>query len=254
VKDTSQHITNRHGLRLFVRSFIQDSSKGLIFVSHGLSDNHATPVMLALREAILGAGYSLVVWDTTHSSWGQSEGNYIHATFTNHYHDMEDVVDWGRHQPWFSAPYGVGGYSMGGTAAGSFAARHRREIDQVLLIAPVVSGTELKKVIPAPIRWYWRWRGQILQSRANQKRYSWQLIEDGLNYDLVGVAEHLTMPALIVGAQSDGYVRPKTLQRLHESIPHHRKRLVIIPKTGHRFEHTKPQLKQTVSDWLEASG
>jgi pimeloyl-ACP methyl ester carboxylesterase len=250
VQDTSQHIINRHGLRLFVRTFIQDSPKGLIYFSHGLSDNHATPVMLAIRQTLLAAGYSLVVWDATHSSWGQSEGNYIHATFTKHYQDMEDIIKWSQQQAWFQRPFSVGGYSMGGTAAGTYAARHARDIGQALLIAPVVSGAELKKVIPAPIRWYWRWRGHILQSRANQKRYSWQLIQDGLSYDLVVMAEQLTMPVLIVGARRDGYIRPKTLRRLYQAIPHGRKQLQIIPKTSHRFSDTKPGLQRVVGDWL----
>jgi pimeloyl-ACP methyl ester carboxylesterase len=251
MKDTSQHITNRYGLRLFVRTFIQPHAGGLVFIAHGLSDNHATPNMLMLRETFLSLGYSVVVWDATNSSWGQSEGRYEDATFTKHYHDLEDIISWSKSQPWRRHRFTLAGYSLGGIAVGTYASRHSHQVDKLVLLAPVVSGEYLRRAIPWPILAYWRLKGSITQSRKYRKRYSWELIRDGLNYDLINWAEHLTMPVLMIGASRDTYIRPKFLRRLCQAIPHDNKRLVIIPRTGHRFLKARMHVQPVVEEWIK---
>lgn len=254
MQDTSQHIINRHGLKLFVRTFIPSRSEGLVFIAHGLSDNHDTPNMRTLRRAFEDRNYSIVVWDATHSSWGQSEGRSEDANFTRHYHDLEDVIAWARSQKWHQKTYALAGYSLGGIAAGTYAARHSKQVNNLVLVAPVVSGAYLRRAIPFPIRLLWRLRGSIVQPGRYRKRYSWDFIVDGLDYDLTLMAQHLTMPTLIIGARRDIFIKPITLQLLFEAMASQDKKLELIKKAGHRFAKYQEVVYGEVSSWLQGRG
>jgi pimeloyl-ACP methyl ester carboxylesterase len=246
-------ITNRHGLRVFVKLLMVPGSEKNVYLAHGFSDVHDTPHMRALTAAFVGAGYNVVVWDATHS-WGRSEGASERASFYYHHEDLEDVIDWSRGQPWWRERFVLAGHSLGGMVAGTYAAAHASAVERLVLVAPVVSGPALRRRIPLPVRAWWRVRGQVSAERWGIGRYGWELMRSTWSYDLLKVAHRLVMPVLIVGAGRDLLIPPRMLRRLFGRVASDAKRLVVVPGARHGFdrEWEMERLEGVVGKWLNS--
>jgi pimeloyl-ACP methyl ester carboxylesterase len=156
-QESFERIQNRHGLELFVKIIEPPNVRGNAYLVHGLTDVHDTPHMRALTSAFTQRGYRVVVWDSSHS-WGRSEGSSDRATFYFHHEDLEDVIAWSSGQTWYAEPFMMAGFSLGGVAAGTFAASHPRQVEGLALVSSVVSGARVRRRIPAPFRGLWRLR------------------------------------------------------------------------------------------------
>jgi pimeloyl-ACP methyl ester carboxylesterase len=230
----STHI-NRHGLKMFIKVIEPPEVRGNAYLVHGFRDVHDAGHMRALTAAYVTAGYRVVVWDATHS-WGRSEGSSEQATFYHHYEDLEDVMEWSKGQPWYMERFVLAGHSLGGMMAGTYAAAHAENVVSLVLVAPVVSGPALRRRIPGVVRWWWRRRGEVRLPRSRAARASWEFMRSSWAYDLLKVANRLSMPVLIVAAGRDFIVPPRLMRRLFRAVPHGQKQLEIVPGALHGFD------------------
>lgn len=244
-------ITNRHGLKVFIKLLMVPGSERNAYLAHGFSDVHDTAHMRALTRAFVRAGYNVIVWDATHS-WGRSEGSSEKASFYHHHEDLEDVVEWSKSQPWYRERFVLAGHSLGGMVAGTYAAAHSRQVERLALVSPVVSGPALKRWIPLPVRGWWRWRGAVSARRWRINRYSWELMRSVWAYDLLKSAHRLTMPVLIVSAGRDWLIPPRLMRRLYRAVVSNEKQLEIVPGARHGFDADweMKRLQVVVGEWL----
>ena len=241
---------NRHGLKVFIKTLMIPGSTKNVYLAHGFSDVHDTAHMRALTGAFVEAGYNVIVWDATHS-WGRSEGTTEQASFYYHHEDLEDVIEWSRAQPWYQPQFALAGHSLGGMAAGTYAASHAATIQRLVLVSPVVSGPALRRRIPLPLRAWWRIRGHVRLPKGVSS-YKWEFMRSSWSYNLLASAHRLTMPVLIIGAGHDFLIPPRLLKRLFRQIPVEQKRLEFVSMARHSFDgpNETTALRQAVIKWL----
>ncbi|OIN94535.1 hypothetical protein COS81_02505 [candidate division WWE3 bacterium CG06_land_8_20_14_3_00_42_16] len=93
-------IKNRKNQNISVILKYSRNPEGLAFIMHGLGGFKEQPHIQTLAGAFEEKGYTTVLFDTT-NTLGESDGNYEHATITNYYEDLEDVIKWARTQAWY---------------------------------------------------------------------------------------------------------------------------------------------------------
>jgi len=245
-------IKNRYGLEVFIKLLMVPGAQHNVYLAHGLGNAHDGAVLRGLTRAFVDSGYNVIVWDATNAP-NRSEGSTGRASFYYYHQDLEDVVDWSKGQPWFKPEFAMAGHSLGGMASGVYAAAHPQQVERLVLVAPVVSGPALRRRVPAPLRWWWRWRGELRPRMLGRNPYGWEFIRSGWSYNLLAEAPRLTMPVLIVGAARDVLIPTRLLRRLYRRLPGERKELVIVPGARHGFNETweMDKLTEVVKQWLK---
>lgn len=246
-------IHNRDGLKLFVKVITPTDRpvRGNIYLVHGYGDVHDAAHMRVATWVGVKEGLRVIVWDATHGWAGRSDGVQEEATFYYHAEDLEDVVVWSRSQEWYQERFWLFGYSLGGLMAGMYAAAHAKNVKGLMLLAPVVSGGQLKRRMPWLLRLWWRWRGR-LRGIGRWSLPPWSFMDSGWNYDLLRVSRRLVMPVLVAVGARDIITRPRLLRRLVAGIPQADKKLVILEGMGHSFDRpaTMAQLEVVLQSWL----
>jgi pimeloyl-ACP methyl ester carboxylesterase len=246
-------IRNRDGLKLFVKIITPTDRpvRGNAYLVHGYGDVHVGAHMRVATWVCVREGLRVIVFDATHGWAGRSEGSQDEATFYYHAEDLEDVMEWSRTQGWFERQFWLFGYSLGGLLAGTYAAAHAKQVRGLMLLAPVASGSLLKRRMPWPLRLWWRFRGRL----TGIGRWSlppWRFMDSGWNYDLQRVSGRLTMPVLVIVGSRDLFTRPKPLRRFVAGVRNADKTLVVLESIGHSFDKpaTMGRLEMVLRPWL----
>ncbi len=95
-----------------VRLNVDKKRNKLAFLEHGLGARKEYPHMLVLEEFFAKNGYNVVNLDAT-NSLNASESSAEGITFTSHYQDLEDVIEWAKSQPFYKQPFALAGQSLG---------------------------------------------------------------------------------------------------------------------------------------------
>ena len=248
-----QFIKNREGKNLCV-VVNEGSGAGLAFVMHGLGGRKEQPHIKAMEEAFEEAGYTTILFDTTHT-FGESEGNYEDATTTNYYADLEDVIEWASKQSCYQEPFVLAGHSLGGISVALFAEKYSEKVKALAPTSTVVSGklSMLAKEAGDIDKWK---RDGIRVSMSHdgkiKKPLKWSHMEDRLKYDLLLLADKLTMPVLMVVGEHDTSTPLKHQQMLFNALPG-KKEIHVIKGAEHSFyeSHEQAELKQIFKNWLK---
>lgn len=251
-------ISNRHGQKLAVVINQRANSHGLAFVMHGLGGFKEQPHIKTLAKTFYQSGYETITFDTA-NSFGESGGDYQHATIANYYSDLEDIIRWTKKQNFFHAPFILVGHSLGGFCICHYAEQHPSEILALLPFAPVVSG---KLSVEAHRRFKpkefknWEQTGWLItphRSLPGQiKRLPWSHMQERKKYDLLPRAGKITAPTLLIVGSRDDSVPPDHVEKLFRKI-RGPKELHIIKDAPHTFR-TKQDLRrlQTIAfHWLK---
>lgn len=249
-------IKNRKGQNIVVLVEKTQDAKGLAFVMHGLSGNKEQRHIAVFAQAFKEKGYTVVRFDTT-NTYGESDGKYEDATFTNYYEDLEDVITWAKKQNWYQEPFCLAGHSFGGMAVIFYAEKYPNEIKALAPISSTISGklsessVKYKKIIADWKRTGWKEEKSDKVS-GGVKRLTCSHMVDRLQYDMLPNAHELTMPVLIIVGEKDDGTPPEHQQMLYEKLPG-KKEIHIIKDAHHTFvapNHLK-EIKQIFLKWID---
>lgn len=202
-------IKNRHGQKLSVLVEGEENKGGLAFVMHGLGGFKEQKHIETFAKAFLDNGYTVVRFDTT-NTLGESDGDYGDSNFTKSYNDLEDIIKWAGTQDWYQEPFGLAGHSLGSGCSLFYAANNPEKIKGLAPTSTVLGGKyTLARYRKEDLR-QWEETGVRSGMSASKpgvmKELKWeQFKEDILQYDIVPMADKLTMPVLmIVGSEDMG--------------------------------------------------
>jgi pimeloyl-ACP methyl ester carboxylesterase len=247
-------ILNRNGLLLTVLIEGDPNSKNLAFIIHGLSGSKDQPHIIQLRETFINSGFTTISFDTAFS-FGESEGDSIHATATSYLHDLEDVIEWASNEPWHKEHFFIGGHSLGGLSSILYTADHGKKVKGLFPLASAVSGA-LSTVSKDPnfIR-EWKNRGYFEKVSKSlpgkQGKIGWGLKEDLDTYDALQVAGSIRCPAILIVGENDSSTPPSTQMELNTALSGQTE-LHVIPGMGHNptSKHELDQMKNLMERWI----
>jgi pimeloyl-ACP methyl ester carboxylesterase len=252
------NLQNRKGQRIVLQLDIAEPQKGLAFVLHGLGGFKEQPHVSAMADVFKAADFTVVNFDAANSI-GESGGSMQEATLTNHYQDLEDVINWAKSQSWYREPFALAGHSLGATAAALYAEKNPFQVMALAPISAVVSG-ELsfeahKKFKPEEFE-NWRQSGWLKKESSSKpgvfKRLPWSNMQDLLKYDLLPFSDKLTMPVLLIVGSKDISTPPEHQKIFYDQIPGE-KELHIIEGSPHTFRQTDhiKEMKSYLKDWIK---
>ncbi len=135
-------IKNRKGLKMAVRLNLDEKRSKLVFLEHGLGAKKEYPHMLVMEEFFANNGFNVVNLDAT-NSLNASDSSAEGVTFTSHYQDLEDVIEWAKTQSFYVEPFALAGQSLGAAACIKYAGNHCSKVDELLIAAcPLVDGVK----------------------------------------------------------------------------------------------------------------
>lgn len=254
-------IKNRHGLKLVIQVDAPENPENLVFIACGQGGFIEQKHISAFAEAFLENNFRVVRFDPTHSI-GESEGDIMDVTYTGYIEDLEDVINWGRAQPWFQLPYALCGHSMGGTSTAWYAEHHPEQILCLAPLAAVISFeiyNDYKKKHDPGFMETWEEKGFFdSESRSKPglvKRVGWGVAEDLKKYDLLKAADKLTMPVLLMAGDQDTSTPYYQQEMLFDKIPGSNKKLAKIAGAEHSYynedgSNRLQELKTALSAWL----
>lgn len=248
-------IKNRKEQNMVVTVEKPDNPTGLVFVMHGLGGFKEQDHVQTFAEAFRTKGFTVVMFDTTNTI-GESDGLYEDATITNYYEDLEDVIAWAGKQDWYMEPFWLAGHSLGGICISLFAAKNSDKVKAIAPISTVVSGALSLEAHGKEEMEEWERTGwQIRESSSKpgvMKKLKWSHIEDRLKYDLLPMADKLTMPVLMIVGDKDKSTLPAHQQILFEKLPGE-KEIHIIKDAPHTFREDRhlKEIKQIFLDWID---
>jgi pimeloyl-ACP methyl ester carboxylesterase len=254
-------IKNRHGLKLVIKVDSPDKPDNLVFICHGRGGAMVQNHIQAFGQAFLENNFRVVFFDST-NSLGQSEGDMLNLTYDTYMADLEDAISWARQQAWFQEPFSLCGQSMGAQAVAWYAEHHPDEIKYLAPIAPVVNFELWSKTMAPGYLKKWEEDGFVAEPSRSLPgvigKTGWGLVESQKKYDLMPLADRLTMPVFFMAGEFDQPCPPKNQQVLFDAIPSKNKKFVKIADAEHGFRNNETQqygqevqeAKAALSSWL----
>lgn len=250
-------IKNSKGEKIAVVLDENKNATGLAFVMHGLGGFKEQPHILTLINTIKKKNYTVVSFDTT-NTFGASDGDYINATVTNYYEDLEDVINWTKKQSWYKEPFLLTGHSVGGFSIALFAEKYPNMVKSLTLFSAVVSGELWKKVQDKSILENWKKDGVWIREGSDingkkKKVLAWSFAEDIMQYDLLKQSDKLKMPVLLVVGEKDP-TTPVNHQKVLFDHLTGRKELHVIFEAEHTFKGKRhlDAISNILSNWLNS--
>lgn len=251
-------IKNRKGENISVLIEKKENQKGLAFVMHGLGGFKEQDHVATFAEAFRERYFSVVRFDIT-NTLGESDGEYEHATITNYYEDLEDVIAWSQGQKWYQEPFALAGHSLGGICISLYAEKYPEKIAALAPISTVVSGKlsleAQKRENPENLETWEKtgWKEELSNSKPGvRKRLPWSHMVDRLKYDILPDASRLTMPVLLITGENDPSTPPDHVQKFFDALPGP-KEFHIIQSAPHTFRDKKhlAEIKKLFLNWID---
>lgn len=253
-------ITNRHGLKIHIQVDTPIDPCKLVFIAHGQKGSLEQTHIQAFADAYLENGFRVVRFDATHAL-GKSDGDVTDVTYDNYINDLEDVINWSKNQQWYQVPFSLCGHSMGAQSVAWYAEHHPEVVKTLASMAPVVNYELYTTTFPEGELSKWKKLGyqeSMSKSKGIMVKIGWQVIESLKKYDLLLLANHLTMPLLIVVGDHDQPCPKAHQEILVQAINSPKATLEIIPGAEHSYRNAINEeygsevhlMKHTLSKWL----
>lgn len=257
---TKKKIKNRKNQNIVVVVNETLNQKDLVIIMHGLGgykeELHIQTFALAFKQS----GYTVVLFDTT-NALGESDGNYVNATYTNYYEDLEDVLVWVKKQSWYQEPYVLAGHSLGSYCITRYAEKHPKEIKALAPISTGVSGKLMMEAKAKDAFRNWKKTGWLIEKSSSKpgvmKKLKWSFVGDALKHNILPEAKKLTMPVILIVGSKDKTTPIKHQKMLFNKIPG-KKELHIVKGASHTFKDKKHlkdknlnEIKKILIKWIE---
>jgi pimeloyl-ACP methyl ester carboxylesterase len=261
MKAERYEIKNRRGLKLVIQVDSPDDPKNLVFIEPGQGGFIEQEHITAFAEIFLENGFRVVRFDPT-NSLGESGGDLMNVTYENYVEDLEDVIDWGRSQPWFKKPFALCGHSMGAQAIAWYGEQYPDETLLVAPMAPVINYELYMTTLSPNEKRQWQeisYREEHSHSKPGVvKRVGWGVNESLKKYDLLPGADKLTMPVINIVGDKDQPCPVEHQQIFMDAVASPNKKLIIIAGAHHSYRNAESdeyngelqEVKQALSSWL----
>jgi len=245
------------------------SQKGLALIMPGLGAHHNKSRFRKFAQILTTYGFVVVSFDPT-NSFGESDGDYADATFTNYYEDLEDVIEWAKNNlnnsqveqlqtmpVKYMEPFVLVGHSLGGMGTTLYTETYS---ERVLALAPFAATISGKLSIEARSKEEiekWQILGYQEEIRANGQvvRLKWSHMEDRMKYDNLIDADKIKVPVLMVVGENDISTPPKHQQLLFDALgtSDDKKELHVINGSNHQMNNSpeaERHLLELFENWL----
>ncbi len=251
-------IKNRHDKKIAVVVEENPTSKGLVFIMHGLGGFKEQTHIQTYAKVFEDNNFTVVLFDATHTH-GESEGEYADATTTNYYEDLEDVIGWAKTQKWYKEPFWLVGSSLGGISTALYAQKYPEQVKALAPLSTVISGklsseTQSERGILDE----WKKTGWRIQPSVSKpgliKKLKWSEMEDRMRYDLLPKANKLTMPVLLIVGSDDKSTPFEHQKKLFDKLPG-KKELHVIKNAAHTFKNPEhlSEIKVIIDTWIKSN-
>ncbi len=249
-------IKNRKGQKIAVLVEENSEAKGLAFVMHGLSGYKEQPQIEMFAAVFQENEYTTVCFDTTYTV-GESDVELEDVTFTNTYHDLEDVINWASTQDWYQEPFCLIGHSLGGLSGLLYTEKHPEKIKAIAPISSVIGG-KLKLSSPYYKRIVPQWKAdgfrewESLSRPGEKSRVKWSYVEDLMQYDSLAQADKIIMPVFIAYGENDDGMPPEHRKMLVDAIagPVEYHEIKDVTHTFRKPEKLK-ELRTLLNQWIK---
>ncbi len=138
-------IKNRDGLKIAINVITSPINKKLVILEHGLSARKEYPHMLVMEEIFAKHGFNVVNFDAT-NSLNESDIAPSDITFSGHYNDLVDVINWTKTQKFYVEPFALAGQSLGAASCLKYAGTYPNDVNLLVVAScPFVVGENLVK-------------------------------------------------------------------------------------------------------------
>lgn len=243
-------IKNRKGLNMALRLSINSENKKLVFLIHGLSSRKEYPHMLVMEEMFLKNGYNVVNMDAT-NSLNASDSDEKGITFTGHYEDLVDVVDWAKSQKFYTEPFALAGQSLGAQAVVYYATQYPTNTNFVISCAiPWLDGKiEIKQNKRTPRILEKGYYDQVSKSTGKTLRIYKNYLDDFEKYNFIPLVKNITAETHIICGLLDSQYHINNNKELYYLLTC-KKSLQLLPDVPHDLANT-PETKETFTKALE---
>ena len=246
------YIKNRKEQKIAVIIEKSQSSRGLVFITHGLGDSKDSPHIEMFAKCFRDNNFDLIRFDTA-NSFGESDGRFEEASITNYYEDLEDVIAWASNQSFYCEPFILCGHSLGAICSALFAEKYPKKVKALAPISCVVSGTLSKEQYTNEELEDWQKSGWLVETWPNgDVRLPWSYMEDEMKYDLLSDINKLTMSTILIVGEFDHCTSPRHQQILFDNLPG-QKGIYLIKGAPHTFsspEHLE-EIYKILDKWLK---
>ena len=251
---TTTLIKNRKNQNIAVLIEKVESPKGLAFVMPGLGGFKEQAHIETFAKAFKDNNYNVLRFDAT-NSFGESDGDYVDATVTNYYEDLEDLINWSKTQDFYQEPFILCGHSLGGISTALYAQKYPEKIKALAPISTVVSGELSFERYSKEELDDWEktgWQTTISADGKRIKKLKYSHVIDRLKYNLLDKADKLVMPVLLLAGELDTSTPPKHQKLLFDKLTG-KKEFHVIKNAPHTFKE-KAHLKEVyniLDKWIK---
>ena len=232
-------------------------SRGLLFFIHGLASNSDENVIKAPQQECLKNGWTTITFDCRHS-FGKSSGELENARLKTYLEDLKNVINWAQKQPFYQEPFGLVGHSLGGATALCYTRENPDKVNNLILIAPVISGTFWEEACLKNIHDFyldWKQKGSFLYQDPYHQDWkgniSFDVLKETFSYDATVFAEEIKAPVCIIVGKQDAVSLVEHNQTFYNKL-HALKMLRILSDAEHTLhtEKNAKDLAKTCMDFL----
>lgn len=231
-------IQNRHGLKMAIKLNWSPERNKLVFLEHGLGARKEYPHMKVLEEVFAANGYNVVNIDAT-NSLNESENSKDSFTFTGHYQDLEDAINWAKSQPFYTEPFALAGQSVGAIASVLYSRKYPQKVNFLVLASlPWLNGkidvAQNKRTKTILEKGYYE---QISKSTGRVLRIYKNYLDDMEKYDLTDAIKNITADTSVIVGLLDTEYHIDNCKKLYEML-NCKKELFLLPNVPHDLANT----------------
>lgn len=244
------YIKNRKGVKMAIKLNYAPERKKCVFLEHGLSARKEYPHMKVMEDFFAKHGYNVVNIDAT-NSLNESDNTPEGITFTGHYQDLEDAINWAKGQKFYHEPFALAGQSLGAASCIYLAGKYTQMVNLLIFAAcPFIVGEDLinKDQMMMHIEKY-GFLDKVSKSTGRTLRINKDFNDDVRTYDLADNIKNITAKTYVIQGLSDEQYIIENTKSIYDMLncPKH---LYLLENVPHDLANT-PETKQVFTETLK---
>jgi len=220
----------------------QTKTKKLAILFPGYLDSKDHPHLTTLAEELAERGYTAVRFDPT-GTW-ESEGAISDYSVTQYLADVKNVFEHMLREGHYTHIL-LGGHSIGGLVAITYAARDPRISVVLAIMSPYSPAKQSKKEMVDR----WEKENQRISLRSlpgttekKEYRVPFSFAKDSFRYNALDEVGALQASLILVVGTLDEVILPEDIELLF-GVAHEPKKLIVAEGVGHDYRHNNDEVK-----------